>query len=257
VYEWVGFHDWDEYIYALSGKGISHELSVPPEMEFATEIVTLMVSTKRADTLMFIDGGRTYAAQGHDGLHKAFARTRYVTVPWVHANVGYGAYPHAGRLTTAISAMLTHAQIDAMGKMTVHTDTILSDVDTSGPPADAPAQPVEIKFDALAHSINVPQKMAGAHFRTHHYTSRYNFPTENCHSAGIGVSPWGKDMPKQCLGEATYLRSIAAQVKEELEKAGRLNYIMEPSKTDEIQWAKQTNWMGKFLREPESSNNEH
>ena len=139
-----------------------------------------------------------------------FARTRYVMVPWVHANVGYGTYPHPGRVGKTISTRLSHAQLDAMRNITVHTGTVLPDVDTPGQPADARAQ---VELNIVAGSVNIPQKIARAHFRTHHYTSRYNFPIKNCNSTGTGVSPWGRDLPKDCLGEATYFRHIAAQVR--------------------------------------------
>ena len=79
VYEWVGFHDWDEYIYALSGKGISHELSVPPEMEFVTEIMTPMVATKRANSTIDIDGGRV-GARGLLACHIWWERATYTNV---------------------------------------------------------------------------------------------------------------------------------------------------------------------------------
>jgi len=45
LYEWVGFHDWDEYIYALSGRGVGNELADHAEMEFVTSVTTLMEPT--------------------------------------------------------------------------------------------------------------------------------------------------------------------------------------------------------------------
>ena len=45
LYEGVGFHDWDEYLYALSGNGVGRELADHPEMECVTSVTTLMEPT--------------------------------------------------------------------------------------------------------------------------------------------------------------------------------------------------------------------
>ena len=102
AFEWVGFHDWDEYVYALSGKGISHELEAPA-IEFMTELVTRIVPAKippETDNLLFIESPG-YDLHGHPTMHKTFARVEYTMVPWVHKNQDFGPYPSPWHLGSA------------------------------------------------------------------------------------------------------------------------------------------------------------